>query len=75
MTLTDLKGFTMLSCLGVIGASEPNERTNDAGRKRLFYAHESSTFSIAEPINGDPVVSSNGSTIGFICNSPEQIMP
>ena len=59
--------------LGVIGAAQPTERINDGGQKRLFYAHDGSTFSVAEPINGEPVVSSNGSTIGFICDSPEQI--
>ena len=59
--------------LGVIGVASSNERTNDNGKKRLFYSHEGSTFSVAEPKNGEPVVSSNGSTIGFVCDSPEQI--
>ena len=35
--------------------------------------HDGSTFSISEPINGEPVTVANGSTIGFTCNSPEQI--
>ena len=59
--------------LGVIGVASPSERTNDGGQKRLFYSHQSSTFCIAEPMNGEPVLSSNGSTIGFVCDSPEQI--
>ncbi len=59
--------------LGVIGADEPMERINDKGKARLFYSHKGSTFSIAEPLNGESVSSSNGSTIGFACDSPEQI--
>lgn len=59
--------------LGVLGAGEPMEHVNDTGQTRLFYIHDGSTFSISEPINGKPVSSANGSTIGFICNSPEQV--
>ena len=59
--------------LGVIGVASPSERTNDGGQKRLFYTDQGSTFCIAEPMNGEPVLSSNGSTIGFVCGSPEQI--
>ena len=59
--------------LGVLGAGEPMAHVNDTGQTRLFYAHDGSTFSISEPINGEPAVPSNGSTIGFVCNSPEQI--
>ena len=59
--------------LGEIGVASPSERTNDGGQKRLFYSHQGSTFCIAEPMNGEPVLSSNGSTIGFVCDSPEQI--
>ena len=39
----------------------------------IFYMHNGSTFSISEPINGEPVDPSNGSTLGFVCDSPEQI--
>jgi catechol 2,3-dioxygenase-like lactoylglutathione lyase family enzyme len=59
--------------LGVLGAGEPMEHVNDTGQTRLFYMHDGSTFSVSEPINGKPVEPSNGSTIGFVCNSPEQI--
>ncbi|MDN3644592.1 VOC family protein [Pontixanthobacter aestiaquae] len=59
--------------LGVLGAGEPMAHVNDTGQTRLFYSHDGSTFSISEPINGKPVEPSNGSTIGFACNSPEQI--
>ena len=59
--------------LGVLGAGEPMAHVNDTGQTRLFYMHDGSTFSISEPINGEPVTPSNGSTIGFLCNSPEQV--
>lgn len=59
--------------LGVLGAGEPMAHVNDTGQTRLFYMHDGSTFSVSEPINGEPVTPSNGSTIGFVCNSPEQI--
>ncbi|WP_019529369.1 VOC family protein [Dasania marina] len=59
--------------LGVLGAGDPMEHVNDTGQTRLFYIHEDSTFCISEPINGEPVSIANGSTIGFACNSPEQV--
>jgi len=59
--------------LGVLGAGDPMEHVNDTGQTRLFYMHDGSTFSISEPINGQPVSVANGSTIGFLCNSPEQV--
>jgi len=59
--------------LGVLGAGEPMEHVNDTGQTRLFYIHEGSTFSVSEPINGEPVSVANGSTIGFLCNSPDQV--
>lgn len=59
--------------LGVLGAGAPFEHQNDTGQQRLFYSHKGSTFSVSEPINGEPVTVANGSTIGFVCDSPEQI--
>ena len=66
------KGFYN-AVLGVLGAGEPMEHVNDTGQTRLFYIHDGSTFSVSEPINGEPVSVANGSTIGFVCNSPEQV--
>ena len=43
--------------LGVLGAGEPMEHVNDTGQTRLFYMHDGSTFSVSEPINGEPVTS------------------
>ena len=59
--------------LGVLGAGEPMAHVNDTGQTRLFYSHNGSTFSVSEPINGEPATVANGSTIGFVCNSPEQL--
>ncbi|MCK0097906.1 VOC family protein [Qipengyuania sp. S6317L1] len=59
--------------LGVLGAGEPMEHVNDTGQTRLFYMHNGSTFSVSEPINGKPAEPSNGFTLGFVCDSPEQI--
>ena len=43
------------------------------GHNRLFYRHDGGTFCVSEPINGAAACSANGGTIGFKCNSPEQV--
>ena len=59
--------------LGVLGAGPAMEHVNDTGQTRLFYIHDGSTFGISEPINSEPATVANGATIGFVCNSPEQL--
>ncbi len=59
--------------LGVLGAGEPVRNTANSGHTRLFYRHDGSTFCITEPINDEEATCSNGATIGFKCNSPEQV--
>jgi len=59
--------------LGVLGAGEPMVHVNDTGHTRLFYMHNGSTFSVSEPINDEPATAANGATIGFRCDSLEQI--
>ena len=59
--------------LAVLGAGEPVVHVNDTGQTRLFYIHNGSSFCITEPINGKPATAANGTTIGFRCDSPEQI--
>ena len=59
--------------LGVLGAGEPFEHVNATGQTRLFYMHDGSTFCLTQPIDGGAPTVANGSTIGFTCNSPEQI--
>ena len=59
--------------LAVLGSDAPMENVNNTGQTRLFYIHGGSTFSVSEPINGQPVTIANGSTIGLACDSPEQV--
>jgi len=59
--------------LGVLGAGEPMVNVNATGQTRLFYIHDGSTFSVSEPINGEPATCANGFTIGFKCKSLEQV--
>lgn len=58
---------------GVLGAPAPMRNVNATGHVRLFYRHAGNTFSVVEPINGEPATVANGSTIGFKCDSPEQV--
>ncbi|MEO1575056.1 MAG: VOC family protein [Pseudomonadota bacterium] len=59
--------------LGVLGVGEPFVNVNATGQTRLFYRHKGTTFSISEPIDGEAPTVANGSTIGFVCSSPEQV--
>jgi catechol 2,3-dioxygenase-like lactoylglutathione lyase family enzyme len=59
--------------LAVLGAGEPIRNVASSGHTRLFYRHEGNTFCLSEPINGEEATVANGGTIGFKCNSPEQV--
>ncbi len=59
--------------LGVLGASEPLVNVNLTGQTRLFFRHNHSVLVITQPINGEPATVANGATIGFACESPEQL--
>lgn len=59
--------------LGILGATEPLRNKASSGHTRLFYRHNGSTFCVSEPINGEQATFANGGTIGFKCNSPEQV--
>ncbi len=59
--------------LGTLGAGQPMPHTADSGHKRLFYMHNGGMFGVSEPINGEPASHANGGTIGFKCDSPEQV--
>ena len=59
--------------LGVLGAGEPLRNDASTGHSRLFYRHAGSTFCVSEPINNEAATSANGGTIGFKCNSAEQV--
>lgn len=59
--------------LGVLGAGEPLRNTAKTGHARLFYRHDGGTFCVSEPIDGKAANFANGGTIGFKCQSPEQV--
>lgn len=59
--------------LRILGAGAAIENTNKTGQRRLFYRHDGSSFGVSEPIDGQLATVGNGSTIGFKCNSPEQV--
>ncbi|NYZ62941.1 VOC family protein [Luteimonas deserti] len=59
--------------LGVLGAPAPLENRAPSSHRRLFYRHAGSTFCVSEPIDDAPATPGNGSTVGFKCDSPEQV--
>lgn len=60
--------------LGTLGfTGEPLRHVNATGQVRLFYRHNGGTMCISEPIDGAPATCANGGTIGFKCDSPEQV--
>lgn len=59
--------------LGMLGAGEALRNEAPTGHVRLFYRHEGNSFCVSEPINGEQATCANGATIGFKCNSPEQV--
>lgn len=60
--------------LGVLGVDEPLINIAGSGHTRLFYRNEGGTnFIVTQPINDEPATVSNGSTVAFSCNSPEQV--
>jgi len=60
--------------LGTLGAGQPVRNIGPSGHTRLFYRHDGSSFCITQPINGEEASVANGSTIGFKCSSPEQLL-
>lgn len=43
------------------------------GGRRVFYRTATGTLGVSKPINGEDACFANGGTIGFACNSPEQV--
>lgn len=61
------------SVLGTLGVQPGMVNVAATGHKRAFWMHPGGMFSISEPINNEPATASNGSTIGFACDSLEQV--
>jgi catechol 2,3-dioxygenase-like lactoylglutathione lyase family enzyme len=59
--------------LGVLGIGAGVANTAKTGHRRLFYRHSGMSFGVSEPIDGQPATFANGGTIGFKCDSPEQV--
>ncbi|RPF71146.1 VOC family protein [Aurantiacibacter spongiae] len=59
--------------LATLGAGEAMRSENRSGQVRYFYIHDGSTFAISEPINAEPATGGNGSTVGFKCQSLDQV--
>jgi catechol 2,3-dioxygenase-like lactoylglutathione lyase family enzyme len=59
--------------LGALGAGQPVRNVAASGHVRFFYRHNGGSFGISEPIDGEPATFANGGTIGFKCESPEQV--
>lgn len=60
--------------LGTLGfEGDPIENVTDSGITRHFYIHDGGTFCVSEPIDGQPATFANGGTIGFKCDSAEQV--
>lgn len=59
--------------LGTLGAGEPLRNVAKSGHVRLFYRHNGSSFCVTQPINDETATFANGGTIGFKCDSPEQV--
>ena len=55
--------------LGTIGVPEGR-----VDRHRVFYRTPTGTFGVTKPIDGNEACHANGGTIGFLCNSQEQVM-
>ena len=50
---------------------EKEGKQDDKGR--LSYARKGGVFMVTSPINGEAATAGNGSTIGFACDSPEEV--
>lgn len=57
----------------VFGAPAAFVNQANSGHTRLFYRHAGSSFCVSEPIDDAPASPGNGTTVGFVCDSPEQV--
>jgi catechol 2,3-dioxygenase-like lactoylglutathione lyase family enzyme len=58
--------------LGALGYGEGLSDDNDK-RRRYVYRGHTALFIITQPLNGQPATPANGGTIGFACQSTEQV--
>ncbi|MCU1752325.1 VOC family protein [Pseudomonas sp. 6D_7.1_Bac1] len=58
--------------LGALGYGEGFSDDNDQ-RRRYVYRANTALFIITQPLDGQPASPANGGTIGFTCQSTEQV--
>jgi len=58
--------------LGVLGDVKVMEN-EEKGTKRVFFMGGGPLFAVTQPANGQAASAANGGTIGFKCDSPEQV--
>ena len=56
-----------------MGVEGSMDNTTDSGTKRVFFMHDGDVLALSQPIDGEPATCANGMTIGFKCDSPEQV--
>ena len=59
--------------LGTLGVGQPVRNVASSGHVRLFYRHNGGSFAVSQPIDDLPATPANGATIGFKCDSAEQV--
>jgi catechol 2,3-dioxygenase-like lactoylglutathione lyase family enzyme len=58
--------------LGTLGVP-PGIEDKKPDKHRVFWRTKTGVFGVSIPINGQPASIANGSTIGFACETPEQV--
>ena len=59
--------------LGVLGVRGGIDNTSPSGHKRVMFIHEGNVFMLSQPIDDEAATCANGMTIGFKCNSLNQV--
>ncbi len=60
------------SVLGALGVA-PGFEDKHPDKHRVFWRTKTGTFGVSVPINGEQACFANGGTIGFACETPEQV--
>jgi catechol 2,3-dioxygenase-like lactoylglutathione lyase family enzyme len=58
--------------LGALGVP-PGHVDKQPTKHRVFWRTKTGTFGVSVPIDGKPASACNGGTIGFYCETPEQV--
>ena len=59
--------------LAVLGVKGAMDNTAPTGHERVFFMHNGNILALSQPIDDQPATCANGMTIGFKCDSPEQV--